>query len=101
MDLYIYETPDGNVADFRPYLDGFDHAFDDHRALGDGDPRQEKIRGLSHPRLGYELGGRLRCVGTSQVQWRELMLFPIEWREEFEPLTWETVSEEIDSAAGR
>jgi len=22
MELYIYETPEGNVADFRPYLDG-------------------------------------------------------------------------------
>ena len=79
MDLFIYETPDGNVADFRPYLDGFDHSFEDHRPLRDEDPRQEKIRGLMHPRLGYELAGQLRFLGTSWVKWRELMIFPIEW----------------------
>ena len=38
MELYIYETPEGNVADFRPYLDGFDHSFADHRELQPSDP---------------------------------------------------------------
>jgi hypothetical protein len=97
MDLFIYETPDGNVADFRPYLDGFDHSFDDHRPLRDGDPRQEKIRGLLHPRRGYELAGQVHCIGTSSVKWRELMVFPVLWDGEVEPLDWESGAEETAS----
>ena len=88
MDLFVYEIPDGQLADFRAYLDGFDHAFDDHRPLRLSDPRQEKIRGLRHPRLGYELAGKLRFVGLASVHWRELMMFPILWDGDVEPVEW-------------
>jgi len=90
MDLYVYETPDGHVADFRPYLDGFDHSFDDHRPLRDEDPRQEKIRGLTHPKDGYALAGQMRFIGTSWCEWKELMMFPILWDGEFEEEEWES-----------
>ena len=89
MELYIYETPNGNVADFRPYLDGRDHAFDDHRELPAEDPRREKIEGLLHPVTQRGIARNLRLVGKAEVEWRELMIFPIVWTDEFEPLDWE------------
>ena len=89
MDLYIYETPDTQLADFRPYLDGRDHSFDDHRELPSGDARWEKIATLRDPVSRTSLGGSLRFVGTAQVKWRELMVFPIVWDGEFEPVEWE------------
>jgi hypothetical protein len=94
MELYIYETPGGRIADFRPYLDGRDHSFDDHRPLKPNDPRWEKIHGLRDPASGEELGGRLRWVGTSRVKWHELMLFPIRWDREFEAVSWQVAQEE-------
>lgn len=85
MELYVYETPAGTLADFRPYLDGRDHSFDDHRPLKPEDPRWEKIRSLRHPVTGEVLGGNLRFAGKAETKWRELMLFPIAWEREFEP----------------
>ena len=29
MEVYVYESPDGLIADFRPYLDGKDNGFED------------------------------------------------------------------------
>ena len=63
MELYIYETPEGNVADFRPYLDGFDHSFADHRELQPSDRRFEKVSNLKHPTYQYDLAGKLRFIG--------------------------------------
>ena len=79
MELYIYETPNGHVADFRPYLDGFDHSFEEPRPLAEDDARWEKVNSIFHPETGSELGGKLRCVGTAEVEWKELMRFPIVW----------------------
>jgi len=84
MELYIYETPDGTVADFRPYLDGFDHAFDVAQPLSERDPRWEKIRALYHPRTRSPCGGSLRLVGKAEVVWRELMQFPVAWDREYQ-----------------
>lgn len=89
MELYVYETPHGPVADFRSYLDGRDHSFDDHRKLEDRDPRWEKIRALRHPETQDDIGGRLRYAGRASCRWRELMVFPIAWHDEFEPVDWE------------
>lgn len=89
MELYVYETPFGTVADFRPYLDGRDHSFDDHRPLRADDPRWEKIKSLRHPVRQVSLAGELRFVGRAAVAWRELMIFPIVWNDPFEPEAWE------------
>jgi hypothetical protein len=85
MELYVYRTPDGNVADFRPYLDGRDHSFDDPHPLKRDDPRWEKISNLRHPVTGEAIGGQLEFVGTAETRWRELMIFPIAWEREFVP----------------
>jgi len=89
MELYIYETPEGNVADFRPYLDGYDHSFADHRVLGSSDQRLEKVSNLKHPTYQYDLEGKVRFIGRAAVKWRELMMFPIAWDGEFAPVEWE------------
>jgi hypothetical protein len=89
MELYIYESPLGRIADFRPYLDGKDHSFDDHRDLAPVDPRWEKIRALRHPVRLTSIGGQLRFVGKSEMRWRELILFPIVWEGPFEPVDWQ------------
>jgi hypothetical protein len=86
MELYVYQSPRGLVADYRPYLDGRDHSFDDHRALPQDDPRWEKIRNLLHPDSKETIGGELSLVGRAECQWRELMLFPIAWDQGFEPV---------------
>jgi len=93
MELYIYETSAGNVADFRPYLDGHDHSFDDHRPLVPGDPRWEKISGLRDPVDRVPIG-ELRFIGKSSVEWKELMMFPLRWEGEFEPEDWEDATAE-------
>jgi hypothetical protein len=85
MDLYIYRTPSGNVADFRSYLDGRDHSFDDHRKLDPADPRWEKIQNLRHPETGDPIGGHLEFVGTTKSSWFELICYPIVWDKPFEP----------------
>ena len=87
MELYIYRTPNGLIADFRPYLDGRDHSFDDHRKLGPKDPRWEKIQNLRHPETGDSLSGELELVGKAKSKWFELMCFPLAWKDEFEPAT--------------
>ena len=90
MELFVYATDDGELlADFRPYLDGYDHAFEDHRALGPADKRWEKVRNVCHPQYGDELAGRLTFVGKSEVEWRELMVFPILWDRGYDPVDWE------------
>jgi hypothetical protein len=89
MELYVYETPEGNVADFRPYLDGFDHAFAEHPPLVPQDQRVEKVSNLKHPTYGYDLAGKVRFIGRAVVRWRELMLFPIAWDGEYVPVEWE------------
>ena len=88
MELYIYETPEGNVADFRPYLDGFDHSFPDHRELQPSDRRLEKVSNLKHPTYQYDLAGKLRFIGLAAVRWKELMVFPISWDGEFVTVEW-------------
>ena len=89
MELYVYETQKGNVADFRPYLDGKDHSFDDHRDLELQDPRWEKINDLRHPVTRASIGGTLHFVGKAEIFWKELMIFPIAWRQEFDRVEWE------------
>ena len=84
MDLYIYRTPNGLVADFRPYLDGRDHSFDDHRKLAPLDPRWEKINSLKDPETS-EATGQLELVGRAKCSWHELMCFPIAWDRTYEP----------------
>jgi len=86
MELYVYESPDGNLADFRPYLDGVDHSFDEPLPLRAGDARWEKIENLFHPESGRSIAGELRLVGRAEVEWKELMRFPITWEGEYEPL---------------
>ena len=86
MDLYIYSTPLGHIADFRPYLDGKDHSFDDHRPLKPEDPRWEKILNLFHPVTDERIGGRIEFVGRAQSPWHELMKFPVVWNAPFEPV---------------
>ena len=88
MELYIYETSEGNGADFRPYLDGFDHSFADHRELQPSDRRLEKVSNLKHPTYQYDLAGKLRFIGLAAVRWKELMVFPISWDGEFVPVEW-------------
>jgi hypothetical protein len=88
MDLYIYETPGGTIADFRPYLDGRDHSFDDHRHLKPDDPRWEKIQNLRDPDTDDLIGGKVEFLGKSTIVWHELMRFPIPWRQTFEPVAW-------------
>jgi hypothetical protein len=89
MELFVYETPYGPIADFRPYLDGRDHAFDDHRPLEPSDPRQEKIATLRHPEHKQPIAGKVRYAGQSEVAWRELMIFPIAWNRDYDPVDWE------------
>lgn len=86
MDLYIYRSPNGLLADFRPYLDGRDHSFDDHRKLPTVDSRWEKINNLRDPVTGDLLAGELALVGTAQTKWFELMCFPIPWTAAYEPV---------------
>jgi hypothetical protein len=97
MELYIYESPHGRLADFRPYLDGHDHAFDDHRPLKPEDSRWEKIRELRDPVYQDVVGGELHFVGKSTVQWRPLMMFPLRWDGDFERVEWEA---EAPASAG-
>lgn len=85
MELYVYQAPGGAIADFRPYLDGHDHAFDDHRALPDHDARWEKIRQLVDPRTGELVDGQLDFVGTTECEWKELMMFPLAWDLGYDP----------------
>ncbi len=91
MELYVYETPGGgsHIADFRPYLDGRDHSFDDHRALSERDPRWEKIDRLLDPVTREGIGGALRFVGRAEVKWRELEIFPVAWSADYESVGWD------------
>ena len=84
MDLYVYRTPGGYIADYRPYLDGHDHAFDDHRPLKATDARWEKIRNLLDPVTDEPIGGNIEFAGKASTAWHELMRFPIPWEGEFE-----------------
>jgi hypothetical protein len=87
MELYVYRTPTGHVADFRPYLDGHDNSFDDRRALEPQDPRWEKIHGLRDPETGDAIGGQLEWVGKAELErYHELLCFPIAWSQGFEPV---------------
>ena len=86
MDLYVYKSPFGFIADFRPYLDGRDHSFDDHRPLKPDDPRWEKIQSLRDPETAEPIGGKLEFVGKAQAPWHELLMFPIAWRDSFDPV---------------
>ena len=85
MDVYVYETPAGRIADFRPYLDGKDHAFDPPRALRGSDPRWEKILNTTDPRTGKPLWGNIRFVGTGRLDdYHELVVFPVPYTGEGE-----------------
>ena len=77
MDVYVYDTPNGPIGDFRPYLDGLDHSFDPPRALPESDPRWEKIVNVHCPRTGVRIGGKLKFSKMGEVTWDELMRFPI------------------------
>ena len=85
MELYVYRTPNGYIADFRPYLDGRDHSFEEPRQLPPGDPRWEKIRNLRDPETEDLIGERLEFVGRAQGSWHELLEYPTPWNESFEP----------------
>lgn len=85
MELYIYESPDGLLADFRPYLDGKDNSFEEPLPLKPTDARWDKINAIFHPETGREVGGQLNWIGTAEIEWKELMRFPISWTQEFEP----------------
>ena len=89
LDLKLTVQRRRNVADFRPYLDGFDHAFAEHPPLVPQDQRVEKVSNLKHPTYGYDLAGKVRFIGRAVVRWRELMLFPIAWDGEYVPVEWE------------
>ena len=85
MDVYIYESPNGLVADFRPYLDGHDHSFEPPRQMGGQDARWEKIQNILCPRSGESYFGKLKCVGRGDVpDYHELMIFPIAFEGDFE-----------------
>ena len=86
MELYIYESPDGHLGDFRPYLDGKDNSFDEPLPLKPTDARWDTINSLFHPDTGREVGGQLNWVGKAEIEWKELQRFPIVWSEEFEPV---------------
>jgi hypothetical protein len=78
MDVYVYDSPNGPIADFRPYLDGKDNSFEPARRLGGGDPRWEKIKALKCPRTGGPLFGQLRFTGMGSIPgYHELMVFPV------------------------
>src|SRR4030095_5153806 len=63
LEVYVYRTPNGLIGDFRSYLDGRDHSFDDHRPLPQADPRWEKIVNLRDPVTDQNLGGPTEFVG--------------------------------------
>lgn len=79
MELYVYQTPAGTIADFRPYLDGWDRSFETPRELDPADPRWEKINNLRDPRTDELSAGKLVFVGKSSTRWHELMVFPLAW----------------------
>ena len=84
MEVYVYESPAGLIADFRPYLDGKDNGFEDPLPLKPTDARWEKINSLYHPDTGNPLAGELRLVGKAELEWKELMRFPLSWESEFQ-----------------
>jgi hypothetical protein len=87
LEVYVYRTPNGLIGDFRSYLDGRDHSFDDHRPLPQSDPRWEKIVNLRDPVTDQNLGGQIEFVGKSSVGWHELLAFPIVWDREYEAVS--------------
>lgn len=87
MDVYVYETPSGLVADFRPYLDGQDHSFDQPRPLGPQDARWEKVHSLLCPRTDEALFGKVRYAGRGVIDdYHELMIFPVAYEGKVEPV---------------
>lgn len=99
MDVCIYETPDGLIADFRPYLDGVDHSHEPARDLGGYDPRWEKVQNLTCPRTNRSLFGKAKFVGrASLADYHELMIFPVAFEGEYEPDG--APAEEAGDAAG-
>jgi hypothetical protein len=78
MEVYVYGTPDGLIADFRPYLDGRDHSFDPPRPLKSSDPRWETVVNLRCPRTGAGLHGNVEFAGGGSIDdYHELMVFPV------------------------
>lgn len=86
MELYVYDSPDGAIADFRPYLDGQDNSFEEPLPLKPTDARWEKIKAIFHPETGRLLAGKLQFVGRTEIHWKELMRFPLAWDREYEPI---------------
>ena len=83
MDVCVYETPNGMIADFRYYLDGTDNAHDPPRVLGGHDTRWEKVEGLLCPRTGQEIYGKVKYLGRGRIDdYHELMIFPIAYEGE-------------------
>jgi hypothetical protein len=85
MELYVYRTANGFIADFRPYLDGRDHSFEDERELSASDPRWEKISSLRDPLSAENIGRQIEFVGKAHGSWHELLRYPVAWDESFEP----------------
>ncbi len=85
MDVCIYETPAGLIADFRQYLDGNDYSHDPARPLGGYDPRWEKVQNLTCPRTNQSLFGKAKFVGRATISgYHELMIFPVLFEGEYE-----------------
>ncbi|MBI4583794.1 MAG: hypothetical protein HY717_07205 [Planctomycetes bacterium] len=86
MDVFVYQSPNGLIADFRPYLDGTDNAFDPPRPLKANDPRLEKVVNLLCPRTQQKLYGKVKFAGYGMVEkYHELMMFPVAYEGEVEP----------------
>ena len=76
MEIYVYETSSGLIADFRPYLDGKDNSFEPARALRGNDARWEKILNTDDPRTDARLWGNIKFVGMGAIEdYHELMIF--------------------------
>ena len=85
MEVYVYETPNGKIADFRSYLTGTDHSFEGGRPMGGYDARWEKVQTLLCPRTGASLFGSLEYLGKGSIDdYHELMIFPISYAGEVE-----------------
>ena len=99
MDVCIYETPNGLIADFRQYLDGIDHAHEPARPLGGYDPRWEKVQMLLCPRTSRSIFGQAKFVGRGTIDdYHELMIFPIAFQGDYESEGGEDAADE--GAAG-
>ena len=100
MEVYVYETSSGLIADFRPYLDGKDNSFEPSRALRGNDARWEKILNTCDPRTDATLWGDIKFVGMGAIEdYHELMIFPAAFEGEVERRGVDEESEQEAAAA--